>query len=110
VSPLGTAFLIGMATLTTTGFSWRAVQIGSTAAFDDRQSISETVRVAQQTIERTIAVAGDAREYARYRADYGVAAALDQGRPGARSAVERVIDLGQLVEVAAQLGERSHVA
>lgn len=40
-----TAFLIGIATVTAAAFSWRAAQIGSTAAFDDRQSISETVRV-----------------------------------------------------------------
>lgn len=72
-----TAFLIGLATVTAASFTWRAAQIGSTAAFDDRQSISETVRVEQDEVERTIAVAAAAREYVRYRADYGVAAALD---------------------------------
>ena len=71
------AFLIGLATVTAAGFSWRAAQIGSTAAFDDRQSISQTVAVQQAAVERTITVAGDAREYARYRADYAVAARLD---------------------------------
>ena len=72
------AFLIGLATVTAATFSWRAAQIGSTAAYDDRQSISETVRVEQAEVERTIAVAAAAREYVRYRADYGVAAALDR--------------------------------
>lgn len=71
------AFLIGLATVTATGFGWRAAQIGSTAAFDDRQSISETIRVEQQEVQRTITLAADVREYARYRADYRVAAALD---------------------------------
>jgi hypothetical protein len=56
---------------------WRAAQIGSTAAFDDRQSISETVSVEQDAVARAVAVAADAREYVRYRADYAVAAALD---------------------------------
>jgi hypothetical protein len=72
------AFLIGLATVTAAAFSWRAAQIGSTAAYADRQSISETVRVEQAEVERTIAIAAAAREYVRYRADYGVAVALDR--------------------------------
>ena len=72
------AFLIGLATVTAASFTWRAAQIGSTAAYDDRQSISETVRAEQGEVERTIAIAAAAREYVRYRADYGVAAALDR--------------------------------
>lgn len=79
------AFLIGLATVTAALFTWRAAQIGSTAAYDDRQSISETVRSEQGEVERTIALAAAAREYVRYRADYGVAAALD--REAARLAV-----------------------
>ncbi len=71
------AFLIGLATIGAATFGWRAAQIGSTAAFDDRQSISETIKVEQQDIEVTIAAVGDAREYARYLADYAVAAELD---------------------------------
>src|SRR3954452_4342697 len=74
------AFLIGLATVTATGFGWRAAQIGSTAAFDDRQSISQTIEVEQQRVEREIAIADQTREYARYRADYAVAAALDRRR------------------------------
>lgn len=71
------AFLIGTATVLAALFGWRAAQIGSTAAFDDRQSISETIKVEQQQIDVGIGVAGDAREYSRYLADYGVAAELD---------------------------------
>ena len=80
------AFLIGLATVTAAMFSWRAAQIGSTAAYDDRQSISETVRVEQAGVERTIALAAAAREYVRYRADYGVAAALDREAARLRAA------------------------
>ena len=72
------AFLIGLATVTATLFGWRAAEIGSTAAFDDRQSVSETVRVEQNALSRTVAVAAQSSEYARYRADYGVAASLDR--------------------------------
>jgi hypothetical protein len=72
------AFLIGLATVTAAGFGWRAAQIGSTASYDDRTSISETVRAEQQAVERAVAVAAQAREYVRYRADYAVAAALDR--------------------------------
>jgi hypothetical protein len=71
------AFLIGLATVTAAGFGWRAAQIGSTAAYDDRQSISETVAVEQGSVERAVTVASQAREYVRYRADYAVATALD---------------------------------
>lgn len=72
------AFLIGLATVTAAGFGWRAAQIGSTAAYDDRQSISETVAVEQARIQTAVAVSAEAQEYVRYRADYAVAAALDR--------------------------------
>ncbi len=71
------AFLIGTATVLAAIFGWRAAAIGSTAAFDDRQSISETIRVEQQRIDIGIGVGGDTREYSRYLADYAVAAELD---------------------------------
>jgi hypothetical protein len=74
----GILFLVGVASVTATAFGWRAAEIGSSAAFDDRQSISETVRVEQESVERTLAVAAQEREYGRYRADYAVAASLDR--------------------------------
>jgi hypothetical protein len=74
----GILFLVGVASVTATAFGWRAAEIGSSAAFDDRQSISETVRVEQGRVEDTLAVAAQEREYGRYRADYAVAAALDR--------------------------------
>ena len=71
------AFLIGTATVLSALFGWRAAAIGSTAAFDDRQSISETITVQRQQIEVGIAVDDDSREYTRYLADYGIAAELE---------------------------------
>ena len=80
------AFLIGLATVTATGFGWRAAQIGSTAAFDDRQSIGETVRVEQAAVQRTVALETAARAYARYRADYARATTLHGGTSHSASA------------------------
>jgi len=71
------AFLIGAATVVAALFGWRAAAIGSTAAYDDRQSISETIKVEQQRIDIGIAVVGDTREHTRYLADYAAAAELD---------------------------------
>ena len=71
------AFLIGTATVLAALFGWRGAAIGSTAAFDDRQSISETISVQRQQIDVGIAAGGDMREYTRYLADYGIAAELD---------------------------------
>ncbi len=71
------AFLIGTATVLAAIFGWRAAAIGSTAAFDDRQSISETIKVEQQQIDIGIGVDGDSRVYSRYLADYAVAAELE---------------------------------
>jgi hypothetical protein len=71
------AFLIGAATVSAAMFGWRSAAIGSTAAFDDRQSISETIKVEQQRIDIGIAVVGDTREHTRYLADYAAAAELE---------------------------------
>jgi hypothetical protein len=90
------AFLIGLATVTATGFGWRAAQIGSTAAFDDRQSIGDTVRVEQAAVERTVALQATARAYARYRADYARAAMLGGADADAvrRAATRRAVSAG----------------
>ena len=71
------AFLIGIATVFAAAYGWRAAAIGSTAAFDDRQSISETIAVEQQTLDVALGVTGDLRDYSQYLADYAVAAELD---------------------------------
>lgn len=76
--------MIGLATVTATGLGWRAAQIGSTAAFDDRQSIGETVRVEQQAVQRTVSVAADAEEYAHARDDRRPGETLRPFDPAAR--------------------------
>lgn len=71
------ALLIGAATVFAAAFGWRAAQIGSTAAFDDRQSISETLAAERQRIDVGAAAGNDSRDYARYLAGYATAAELD---------------------------------
>lgn len=71
------AFLIGTATVLAAAFGWRAAAIGSTAAFDDRQSISETLASERQTLDVGLGAANDNLDYTRYLADYAVAAELD---------------------------------
>jgi len=71
------AFLIGLATVFAAAYGWRAAAIGSTAAYDDRQSISETIAVEQETIDVALDVSNDTREYTGYLADYAIAAELD---------------------------------
>lgn len=90
------AFLLGVATVTATGFGWRAAQIGSTAAFDDRQSIGETVRVEQAAVQRTVALETAVRAYARYRGDYARAATLHgrQAMALRRAAIRRAVSAG----------------
>lgn len=69
--------LIGLPAVLAATFGWRAAAIGSTAAFDDRQSISESIKVEQRDIEVSLATAQDAAEYTRYLGDYALAAELD---------------------------------
>lgn len=71
------ALLIGIATVVTGVFTWRAGQIGSAAAFDDRQAIGEQVDVEHAGIDVAVEAARQAREYDRYLTDYAVAEALD---------------------------------
>jgi hypothetical protein len=76
------ALLVGVATVTAAGFGWRAAATGSTAAYDDRQSISETIAVEQQRLDIGLAVSDDARNYTRYLAGYAVAAELENQAEG----------------------------
>ena len=71
------ALLIGLATVFAAGYGWRAAAIGSTAAFDDRQAISETIALQGEQIDVSLAVGNDVREYTAYVADYAAAAELE---------------------------------
>ncbi|MGI9557784.1 MAG: hypothetical protein ACR2N5_07570 [Solirubrobacterales bacterium] len=76
------AFLIGISTVFAASYGWRAAAIGSTAAFDDRQSISETISTEQQQLDVALAVTGDLGDYTQYLGDYAVAAELDNQADG----------------------------
>ena len=76
------AFLIGLATIFAAGYGWRAAAIGSTAAFDDRQSISESITSEQQEMDVGLAVSNDTRGYTRYLINYAAAAELDNQADG----------------------------
>ena len=80
------AFLIGIATVLAAFFGWRAAAIGSTAAYDDRQSISESIKVEKQTIDIALEVVSETREYTRYLANYAIAAELDNQADGLEEA------------------------
>lgn len=71
------ALLLGLVTIGAGLFSWRGGQIGSTAAFDDRQSIGQTIKQEQQNVEVALLGTVDAVSYVRYLADYAEAATLD---------------------------------
>lgn len=69
--------LIGLVTITAGVFTWRAGQLGSTAAFEDRQSVGQTILEQRQAVEARIAAINDAVAYVGYRADFAEADALD---------------------------------
>ncbi|MCZ7531259.1 MAG: hypothetical protein M5U31_13545 [Acidimicrobiia bacterium] len=71
------ALMIGLTTVCAGLFTWRAAQIGSTAAFDDRQSVGETIKVEQQDVDVAVEAVRQANQYNRYLAEYAAAAELD---------------------------------
>lgn len=71
-------FAIGLGTITAGVFAWRAGQIGSTANFDDRQSISQQVDLETIRIDTTVEASRQARQYDRYVIDYAEAESLDE--------------------------------
>lgn len=82
------ALLLGLVTIAAGFFSWRAGQIGSTAAFDDRQAIGQTIKQEEQNVEVALFAATDAVSYVRYLADYAEAATLDDDAAALSSAGE----------------------
>lgn len=69
--------LIGIVTVTAGVFTWRAGQLGSSAAFEDRQSVGQTIKQQEQQVEVSLGAVNDAVAYVRYVADFAEAAALD---------------------------------
>jgi hypothetical protein len=70
------ALVLGLTTIGAAVFSWRAGQLGSVAAFSDRQAIGQTIAQEQQHVEVVLTGALDAASYVRYAADYAEAATL----------------------------------
>lgn len=73
--------LIGVVTITAGVFTWRAGQLGSSAAFQDRQAVGQTITQQEQATEVNLAAIGDAVAYVRYVADFAEAAAFDAVAP-----------------------------
>jgi hypothetical protein len=71
------ALMIGIGTITVGLFTWRAGQIGSAAAFDDRTAVGQQVDVENARIDVAVEAARQARQYDLYVSDYAVAAGLD---------------------------------
>lgn len=77
--------MIGVSTVTAGLFTWRGGQIGSTAAYNDRQSVGEQIDVETAEVDVNIEAARQARQYDRYLADYAVADGLDSDAEALRS-------------------------
>ena len=71
------ALMIGVSTVTAGLFTWRGGQIGSTAAYNDRQSVAEQIDVETAELDVNLEAARQARQYDRYLADFAVADELD---------------------------------
>ena len=72
--------LIGVVTVTAGLFTWRAGQLGSSAAFEDRQSVGQTIQQQEQNVEVSLTAVNDAVAYVRYVADYAEAACARRHR------------------------------
>lgn len=80
------AFTIGLGTITAGLFAWKAGQVGSSANFDDRQSISQQVDLENVQIDVAVEAARQARQYDRYVTEYVIAAGLDEDADALRQA------------------------
>jgi hypothetical protein len=90
------ALLIGVGTITVGLFTWRAGQIGSAAAFDDRTAVGQQVDVENARIDIAVEAARQARQYDLYLSQYAIADELDADAADLRARGEE-----QLADVAA---------
>lgn len=80
--------LIGLVTISAGLVTWRAGQLGSTSAYEDRQSVGQTITQQQQVTEAGLGTTAQAAAWVAYSASLAEAAALkdlaseaaDQGR------------------------------
>jgi hypothetical protein len=73
----GLPLLIGLVTITAGVVTWRAGQLGSSAAFEDRQSVGQTITQQEQRTEAGLATVNDAVGYVDYAAAFAEAAAAE---------------------------------
>lgn len=71
------ALLIGITTVTAGIVTWRAGQLGSSSAYEDRTSVGQTIKEQQLEVEASMAAIDDTLQDIRYQADYAEAAAFD---------------------------------
>jgi len=69
--------VIGLVTISAGVVTWRAGQLGSSAAFEDRQSVGQTIAQQEQRTEAGLATVNDAVGYVDYAASFAEAAAAD---------------------------------
>lgn len=69
--------MIGIVTVTAGVVTWRAGQLGSSAAFEDRQAVGQTIRQQEIATEARLGATAQASDYMRYLADFSEAEALD---------------------------------
>ena len=111
--------MIGIVTVTAGIVTWRAGQLGSSAAFEDRQSVGQTIRQQEIATEARLGATAQASDYMRYLADFSEAEALDgvaaeleaQGASAAAEATRTDADdlrtLASRTAVAARVSEPS---
>jgi hypothetical protein len=69
--------LIGLVTITAGVVTWRAGQLASSAAFEDRQSVGQTIKQQQQLTEAGLSTVNAGVAYVEYVAAFAEATALD---------------------------------
>lgn len=107
--------LIGLVTITAGLLTWRAGQLGSSAAYEDRQSVGQTITQQKQVTEAGLRTTAQASGYVSYVADLAQAEALadlaaeasEQGHPDVATALEE--QARRVVESADQLAEAKGV-
>jgi hypothetical protein len=91
------ALTIGVGTILAGLFTWRAGQIGSAAAFDDRTAVGQQIDVENARIDIAVEASRQARQYDVYLSQYAIADGLDDDAAALREAGQ-----GALADVAAE--------
>ncbi|MFV0318075.1 MAG: hypothetical protein ACK5O2_14080 [Microthrixaceae bacterium] len=96
--------LIGLVTITAGLLTWRAGQLGSTAAYEDRQSVGQTITQESQSTEAGLATGIQASGFVKYRAGLATANALVElaGQASEQGADQAVVDLTTQADLAGQ--------